>query len=391
MNNKITLKIAKEARWAAGGPGRQIIFDSEQAGFGLRVYPSGRKSWVYQYSSGCRRRLLTLGPVVDISLPEARRRASQAKRSLIDGDDPLELRDQRRKAVSVSELCDRYLEDHAPLKKSRAADQRRIEKVIRPSIGRLRIEEVDRSKIEQLYRRIGSMRGPYEANRTLALLSTMFSLAVEWGDFPADLVNPARIPKGQRYREQRRDRPLRTEEVEGLLRAIDEEGDPSLRAILRLLLVTGLRKSELLERRWDDLDKGRGTLRISDTKAGKPRHVPLSTVALGILAEIPQRIGNPFIFVSPNKAGDHRKEIFRPWRRIRERAGCADLRIHDLRHSVATWLAEANMPAQDIQNALGHQSLQTTMRYVHAADRGARTGLENLGAVVLGNRAKQRA
>jgi len=162
--------------------------------------------------------------------------------------------------------------------------------------------------------------------------------------------------------------------------------NPWVRGILQLFLLTGLRKGELLHARWADIDFGRATLRLPDTKNGEPRHVPLSTHALRILRNLPRMVGNPHVFPSKRATGKHLNDLYKPWNRIREEAGCPDLRIHDLRHSVATWMADAGHAAQFIQKALGHQSLQTTMRYIHAANDAPRAALDQLGQLVLDDR-----
>ena len=107
--------------------------------------------------------------------------------------------------------------------------------------------------------------------------------------------------------------------------------------------------------------------------------MPLTDAALDVIRDLPRDAGNPHLFPSPVKEGAPRADIFKPWNRIREAAGCEDLRIHDLRHTVATMLADDGNAAQVIKSALGHQSLQTTMKYIHAADQGSRHALEAIG------------
>ena len=148
---------------------------------------------------------------------------------------------------------------------------------------------------------------------------------------------------------------------------------------MKLLVLTGLRKLELLRARWEDVDLGRGTLRLPETKAGTPRHVPLSREALETIRAIPRMLGNPYLFPSPTKSGAPLFDLKKPWKRVREVAECPDLRVHDLRHSVATWLAEDGTAAQTIQQALGHKNIEQTMGYVHAGDQAPREALNRLG------------
>ena len=376
---RLTKTAIDKATYQGEGKKRFVLWDDALPGFGLRIYPSGRKTFVVFYRSASRQRFMSLGMYGVLTLSQAR---DQARRILVEareGNDPLQSRQDSLHAQTVSAFCEHYLEQHArPKKKSWKEDERRIHRYIKPAIGKLALEKVSREDINRIYHQVGSKK-PYEANRLLALLSTMFNLAKSWGLLPEGGSNPAKIPKSQRFKEKVRDRPVTSAELPKLLQAISEEEDVHAQAAFRLYLLTGLRKRELLHSRWNDLDPERGTLRLPDTKGGKPRHVPLSQAAIGILASLPRMATNPYIFPSPMKDDIPRNDLFKRWRRIRQQAGCHDLRIHDLRHSVATWLAEEGNAAVFIQQALGHQSLQTTMRYIHAANAGPRQALEGLG------------
>ena len=172
---------------------------------------------------------------------------------------------------------------------------------------------------------------------------------------------------------------VKSDELPRLLEAIQAEESPYVQALFELLLLTGLRKSEWVQAKREHLDYGRGTLRLPDTKAGQPRHVPLSAAALEMLEALPPMVGNPYVLPSPTRPGKPLGDARKAWDRIRERAGCTDLRVHDLRHSVATWLSEDGQAAQTIQQALGHKNIEQTMGYVHAGDKAPRQALERLG------------
>ena len=379
---KLTKRAVDAAQYAGGTDYR---WDDSLSGFGLRVYPSGRKSFVVSYRTQGRKKIMVLGKYGILTVDQARKRARVELGSVAQGNDPSREKQARaRKVATMAEFTDLYLERHArPKKKSWPEDERRIQQYIRPSLGTLPLEQVGRAEVNHLYHQIG-VEKPYEANRVLALLSTMFNLAIAWDALPSGSANPAKMPKSQRFKEQERDRPVNSAELPRLFQALKAEADPHIRAVVHLYILTGLRKSELLHARWENVDFDRGTLRLPDTKAGKPRHVPLSRTALEILEGLPKEPDNPHIFPSPVNPGAPRYGLFKPWRRIREQAGCADLRIHDLRHSVATWLAEEGHAAQFIQQALGHQSLATTMKYVHASAAGPRQALEGLGSKLAG-------
>lgn len=366
---------------------RYVLWDDALPGFGLRVTEAGRKSFVLSYRAGGRKRFLTLGLYGVLTLDQARGKARKVLASVLDGADPVKERQEERRraeaAETVADFCPVYLERHAkPRKKSWKTDRDRIRRYILPALGSSRLEDVTREDVARLYRRIGSEH-PVEANRVLALLSVMFTVAEDWGFLPEGHPNPARLPKRNRYPEKRRDRPVTSEELPRLLQAIEREPDVHVRSALWLYLLTGLRKRELLWAKWADLDKGRGTLRLPDTKAGEPRHAPLSTAALEVFQQIPRRVGNPYIFPSPVKPGAPREDLRRRWLRVRKEAGCEDVTIHTLRHSVATWVSESGHAVQAIQAALGHRNISTTMRYVHGAGDAPRAALDQLGKKIL--------
>jgi integrase len=384
MSKKLTKKVVDGI--ATPEEGEVKIWDAELKGFGFRVRASGHRSWFIQYRNASgRTRRYTLGDYGTLTPEEARQEARQKLAAVAKGEDPAEDRKQKREAETVAEFAELYMERHAKVgKKSWQADERRLRKYILPDLGPRPLAEVTRTDISKLYLRIRAEH-PHEANRVLSLVSIFFNLAVAWGQLPEGHPNPAKMPKSARFEESPRDRPITSDELPRLLEAVAEETDPHIRSALLLYFITGLRKREILQAQWANLDIARQTLRLPETKTGKPRHVPLSSEAIGIIRSIPRMSGSPFIFPSPVKPDVPRNDLFKPWDRVREKAGCPDLRIHDLRHSVASWLTESGHSAQLIQAALGHASIRTTMGYIHrnAAKEPARNALEGLGGMIL--------
>lgn len=381
---KLTKRSVEAAEYEGGTDYR---WDARLPGFGLRVYPSGRKSFVATYRVKNRKRIMVLGKFGVLTVDEARKRAQRVLADATEGKDTAQEKQDAfahaQKASTVAELGQLYLERHSkPNKKSWKEDARRIRQRVEPALGQLLVEDLDRSHVLALYEGIRDDGKPYEANRVLALLSSMLNLAKEWAVLPAGAANVAKLPKRLKFREKTRDRPVKSDELPRLLKEISAEEDPYIRSALRLYLLTGLRKREILDALWENVDFGRKTLRLPDTKNGKPRHVPLSDAAVDVIRQLPREVGNPYLFPSPVKEGAPRANIFKPWSRIRKAAGCKDLRIHDLRHTVATMLAEDGNAAQVIKSALGHQSLQTTMKYIHAADQGSRRALDSIGTSI---------
>jgi integrase len=366
--------------------GEVKIWDSELKGFGFRVRASGHRCWFIQYrNESGRTRRYALGNYGTLTPEEARQEAKQKLAAAAKGEDPTEDRKQKRQAETVAEFAVLYMERHAKVgKKSWQADERRLRRYILPDFGQRPLAEVTRTDVAKLYQRIRAEH-PHEANRVLSLLSVFFNIAVAWGELPEGHPNPAKMPKSSRFEEAPRDRPITSDELPRLLEAIAEEADPHVRSAFLLYFITGLRKREILQAQWANVDLARQTLRLPETKTGKPRHVPLSSEAVEIIRSIPPMIGSPYVFPSPVKPTAPRNDIFKPWTRIRKKAGCLDLRIHDLRHSVATWLTASGHSAQLIQAALGHTSIRTTMGYInrHAATGPARNALDGLGGKIL--------
>ena len=238
----------------------------------------------------------------------------------------------------------------------------------------MRISEVERKDIAKLHFDLRDK--PYQANRTLGVLSKMFSLAEIWGLRP-DGSNPCRHVK--RYKERKRERFLSPEETERLGEVLseDESEMPSAVAAFRLLLLTGCRLSEIQFLRWESVKDD--CIELRDAKTGG-RVVPLGTEARAVLADLPREEGNPWV-IRGRLPGSHITDLQRLWRRIRARAGLGDVRIHDLRHSYASRALALGESLTMIGKLLGHTQVQTTARYAHLG----RGSIQNAAARITGS------
>ncbi|MBI3795541.1 MAG: site-specific integrase [Deltaproteobacteria bacterium] len=378
MTKKLTKVLIDTLRYWGDEKGKQwcVAWDAEVPGFGVRVHPGGRKVFILRYrTSGGRRgrkRFLTLGPYGTLTLDQARKLARQHLGDVLRGEDPVQKKEQSL-GETVESLCQMYLERHAMKKRSARDDHRRIAKYILPLWRRRRVADISRVDVAALHSRIGQ-QAPYEANRVLALCSKIFELARGWGFAAEEWSNPARgIDK---FQERSRDRWVTPEELPRLAEAIARENNIYSRALLWLYLLTGLRKRELLSLRWDDVDLVRYELRIPETKSGRIHHVPLPPPAVSLIALIPREHENPFVF--PGKNPDsHLVSVERPWRRIRKVAGLSDVRLHDIRRTVGSWLALAGNSLPVIGRVLNHRDPRTTTIYTHLAEDHVRQVLEN--------------
>ena len=347
----------------------RVVWDDEIKGFGLRVHPTGRKVYVVKIRYRGRPVKVTIGPHGPVTPAQARTRAAEIISEARAGRDPAACNRPAAKAPTMRELGKRFLEEYVPdyCKPSTAEEYRRSVKLfIDPRIGKRRVPDILRSDIAALHH---SMRStPYQANRTLGVLSKIFNLAELWGLRP-DGSNPCRHVK--RFREEKRERFLSDAEYQCLgtaLKEIEAEGSETASAIaaIRLLMLTGCRLSEIQKLRWECVDLEAGELKLPDSKTGA-KVVHLGDPAVAVLRSIERRNGNPWV-IAGRKPESHLTDLQHPWRRIRARAGLDDVRIHDLRHSFASGglLVGEGLPM--IGKLLGHTQVQTTARYAHLAN-----------------------
>ena len=347
-----------------------VFWDSEQPGFGVRVYPTGAKYYVVQTRARGSGKRLTVGRHGVITPEEGRRRAALIIARIKAGEEPVPepLAAKRADGPTVAELAERYLREYAEehCKPSTVrAYRRRAEKRIVPALGKLPIGRVRREDVRELHY---AMRAtPVMANRTLALLSRMFNMAEAWGLMPEG-SNPC--PRRMKYREQPRERFLTAAEFRRLGSALDEaEASGAIpvhaAAAIRLLMLTGCRKNEILTLRWKDVNLEAMELHLADTKTGA-RTVSLSPEAVRVLAGIPRAEGNPWV-IRGRKKDERLCFVDRHWCIVRERAGLEDVRLHDCRHSFASRALALGESLPAIGKLLGHAHVGTTARYAHLA------------------------
>ena len=350
--------------------GEVTLWDDALAGFGVRVRPSGAKTYMVMYRAGIGRgsplRKITIGRHGSPWTPDTAR--AEAKRLLgqvAGGADPAAAKAERRRAETVADLAERFLAEHVKARRkgrTAAEYQRLLDRLILPALGRKKIADVARTDVARLHH--AGRGAPYQANRTLAVLSKMFNLAEAWGLRP-DGSNPCRHV--ERYPEQGRERMLSPAELARLGDALGKyDSSPYVPAAVKLLLFTGARLTEILSLRWKYIDFGRGEARLPDSKTGaKTLHLP--PPALAVLADLPRVEDNPHVIVG-RRDGAGLVNLEKPWRAIREKAGLSDVRLHDLRHAFASMGAAAGDSLLVIGKLLGHANASTTERYAHLAN-----------------------
>jgi integrase len=373
---KLTKRNIDSLVYTDNGSNRQIIWDEILPGFGCRVYPSGKKSFVLSYRIAGQEKLLTLGQNGKLTVDQARKQALKHTVSILDGHDPLAQRQQARLGETVADLCAAFLEQHAKRRKRTwREDERRINQHILPALGKCKLKAVKRLDISRVHAKVGE-QAPYEANRLLALLSVMFEFAIKQGMREESSGNPAR--RIDKFPEEKRDRWVTHQELPLLAKAIESEKSIYVRAALWLYLLTGARKSEVLSMRWDHVDLSRRVWRLPTTKAGRPHYIPLTEPALEILNQAPKQKDNPYV-ICGQKDHHHLVNIDKAWRRVRQAAGITDVRLHDLRRTVGSWLVQSGNSLPLIGRVLNHSNTSTTQIYARFAEDQVRTALDEHG------------
>ena len=386
MNVVISQRSIKNLRPPATG--NQIIYDSQIGGFGVRITAGGAISFILTYWINGRQRRFTIGRHPELTATAARAEAVQLREAIRSGGDPLAQKQQRYAAPTVADLARDYLERHAKIHKRVAAandDAGMLRNIILPKLGKLKVTGVERRDIEELHGKLKDM--PYRANRVLALLSKMMNLAIDWG-WRAD--NPCRrIP---RFQEEKRDRWLSTDELERLCMALDKHPNQVSANAVRLLLLTGARRGEVLSAGWEEFDLERGiwTKPSHHTKQKRTEHVPLSAAAMQLLVNMKKQATGEVLFPGQTP-GEPLREIKKFWSSVQRTAEIKNARLHDLRHTYASHLVSAGMSLPIVGRLLGHTQPQTTARYAHLADDPLRQATNRFASILAGAQKRQSA
>jgi integrase len=367
MRAKITKRLLDSLQPPASGEVK--VWDTELRGFVVRVRASGRRWFAVEWMRERRTRRLSLGEFGPVTVDQARERARDLLSRVSRGEDPATERADEKAAPTFADLARRYLEEHAGPKKKRSSvegDERILRLYVLPALRRRKVAAVGLKEVSDLHHSLRAK--PVQANRVLALVSKMLNLAETWGLRPLH-SNPC--PRIARYRESKRERFLTGAELRRLGDALsaverDRSEDPSAVLAIRLLLLTGARRDEILNLRWRDVDLDTGTLNLPDSKTGK-KSIPLGPAAVEVLAAAPRLEGSPYVIPGRRLAGRF-VGLQRPWARIRERAGLEGVRLHDIRHSFASVGVAANLGLPVLGAILGHRHPATTARYAHLDD-----------------------
>jgi integrase len=353
---------------------KQIYYrDAQTRGFAVAVYPTGAKTFIlYRKVQGRPERIL-IGRWPDLPVEEARNIADQMNGAIAKGENPAEKRRQTRLEGTFGNLWEKYLELHAkPNKQPRsvAEDEANYRRYLSEWATR-RLSTIHRRDVEKLRADLAEKSGRFAANRALALLSTMFNKATEWGWSGA---NPCKGIK--KFREESRERFLTQDEMPRFLKALAEEPGQDFRDFILVALVTGARRSNVLAMRWEEIDFASAVWRIPRTKGNKSQSIPLVGPALKVLEARRGQVTGEWVFPSRVVKGAHVLEFRKPWGKLLERASIGNLRLHDVRRTLGTWLSKSGTALPVIKAALGHADIATTMIYTRSENPEVRRALE---------------
>lgn len=360
------IKISKRTVEALEPQDRDVDhYDEDLKGFGVRVRPSGRRTYFVMMRHRCVMRRFTIGSHGAVTAEAARLKAKQIISDLAIDKNPTEVEEAVRNSVTVRSLGERFIAEYIPyhLKPSTQGEYKRcVEIFINPEIGTMKLVSVERTDIAKIHHQLRHI--PYQANRVLGVLSIMFNLAETWSLRP-QFTNPCRGVK--KYKEKKRERFLNREELRRLGDAlrIEEDFAPQAVACIRLLLLTGCRLGEIQTLKWSYLDLETCLAFLPDSKTGR-KTLYLGSVAVKLLKSVPRKRDNPYV-ITGDIEGQHLTDMQKPWRRIRKLADLPDVRIHDLRHTFASSGVALGQGLPIIGRLLGHTQPQTTARYAHLA------------------------
>lgn len=354
-------------------PGVRMVklVDTAIPGFIVEIYPSGTKTYALRYKNKFKKQKQhKLGYASDITCDQARKLAQKAKARVVMGEDPAEERAVTRTILTIAELAERYLDYARTYKRSHAIDERYLRIHVLPKFGKRHLTELDQVEILEWLDAKVRVDGYAQAtvNRWQVILGHMYRMAKKWG-LPGSERNPLKgVP--QKACNNEVERFLTVEETRRLQDAVEASPNTQLKYIVALLLLTGCRKRELLDAKWDEFNLDSKTWRIPmhRTKTQKTRHVPLPDAALQVLAQVPRFEACPYVIPNPATLEPYHS-VFHAWDKARKAAGVPDVRMHDLRHSAASNSVNSGQSLYVVGSILGHAQSKTTQRYAHLSNQ----------------------
>jgi integrase len=357
--------------------GKIRYYDEKEKGLGLYVTSSGHKSFFIKKRIKGQPKEIILGHFPEMTVEMARKGAQKIKLEIMMGQDPTEEKGKIVNEKTFGEAFELFIERYAKIEKKEKQikeDERQVNKFLQRWFMRP-LSSITKSEVQEMHNRIGRENGKYESNRLLERIRAIYNKMIEWG---WKGINPA--VGIQKFKEQKRDRFILHDELPKFMEALEMEPNRDMRDFFLTCLYTGARCGNVLSMRWEDIDFSINEWRIPDTKNGEPVRIPLIGKALEIFNNrLHLKKSTPWVFPSSerkkSKSG-HLEEPKAAWKRILDRAGLKNLRIHDLRRTLGSYQAIAGASLTIIGKSLGHKSPQSTAIYARLSNDPVRTSME---------------
>lgn len=351
--------------------GWQYHYDTKVRGLGIGISSTGTRTFVVYRKIQGRPERLTLGRYPDLSIEQARNKATEANAQIAKGENPSELKREARKEMNLGELFNEFIEKHAKLhKKSWHRDQDQFQRYMAEWANK-KLSTLEKRDIQAIHAKVGAAHGHYAANRLLALLHTVFSKAIDWDLWQKN--NPAQGIK--KFREKSRERFLARDEMPLFLKALANEANETARDYILISLLTGARKANVLAMRWEEINLKTKLWQIPETKNGTAHSVPLVPEAVALLEKRFKNKQSAWVFPGTGKTG-HLVEPKKAWNRILAEAGIENLRLHDLRRTFGSWQAAMGANLSIIGKSLNHKNVSTTAIYARLDTDPVRKSME---------------
>ena len=361
----------------------QEYSDSIVSGLKLLVGKNGNKKFLFRYTLRSRKCSSALGSFGALTVDEARTLANHCKALVSQGRDPKQEKDEFKNRISFAEFVNEHYLPHATTyKRSIASDESKLRLYLLPKFGHVPMADISTQALQTYHNHLKVKLSPATANRHLSLLHRLFSLSVQWGYLEKNVCTG--ISKFQENNQYQRF--LSNEEIRNLFSAADTDENIYAAAYIKMLLLTGVRRSEGLGMKWEHLrlDGSKPMWYVPHTKSGKSRYVILNPMALQILEALPKIHGNPYVFVGKVQ-GNAIQNPMKAFKRIIARAGVeSTFRLHDIRHTVASLIVNNGGSLYDVQAALGHANSSISERYAHLSSESMTKTSDNISNVVLG-------
>jgi len=361
----------------------QEYSDSLVSGLKLLVGKNGNKKFLFRYTLRSRKCSSALGSYGELTVDEARTLANHCKAMVSQGRDPKQEKDEFKNRISFGEFVSEHYLPHATIyKRSIASDESKLRLYLLPKFGHVPMADISTQALQTYHNHLKVKLSPATANRHLSLLHRLFSLSVRWGYLEKNVCTG--ISKFQENNKHQRF--LSNEEIRNLFSAADTDENIFAAAYIKILLLTGVRRSEGLGMKWEHLrlDGPKPMWYVPHTKSGKSRYVLLNPMALQILEALPKIHGNPYVFVGKVQ-GNAIQNPMKAFKRIIARAGVeSTFRLHDIRHTVASLIVNNGGSLYDVQAALGHANSSISERYAHLSEESRLKTSHNVSNVIAG-------